>query len=170
MGTGAAQQQQMDQMGGSSAAAAGATMDKRFVTKAMGGNLAEVQMGQLALEKSSDPQVKEFAQRMVDDHTKMQEQLKPIAQQMGVKVPDNPPKAAMKKMDKMKALSGDAFDQAYLKDMVKDHKADLSEFQQEASTTQNADLKQLATQGGQTIQSHLDAVEQLAKTKGISEK
>lgn len=160
------QQQEM----GAAGMNAGPAMDKEFVKKALEGNMAEVQMGQLALEKSSDDQVKQFAQRMVDDHGKMLDQLKPAAQAMGVKVPDGPSKGAMKSMDKMKALSGDAFDQAYIKDMVKDHKKDSSEFKQEAQSTQNPQLKQLVTEASQTIDSHLQQIQQIAQTKGTSQK
>jgi putative membrane protein len=162
-------QQQQQEMG-AAGMNAGPAMDKEFVKKALEGNMAEVQMGQLALEKSSDDQVKQFAQRMVDDHGKMLDQLKPAAQAMGVKVPDGPSKGAMKSMDKMKALSGDAFDQAYIKDMVKDHKKDSSEFKQEAQSTQNPQLKQLVTEASQTIDSHLQQIQQIAQTKGTSQK
>ena len=163
-------QQQQQEMGGANAMNAGPAMDKEFVKKAMEGNMAEVQMGQLALQKSSDDQVKQFAQRMVDDHGKMLDQLKPAAQAMGVKVPDGPSKGAMKNMDKMKGLSGDAFDQAYIKDMVKDHKKDSSEFKQEAQSTQNPQLKQLVTEASQTIDSHLQQIQQIAQAKGTSQK
>jgi putative membrane protein len=164
--------QQQQEMGanGNGAMNAGPAVDKAFVKKALEGNMAEVQMGQLALQKSNDDQVKQFAQRMVDDHGKMQDQLKPVAEQMGVKMPDGPSKGQMKKMDKMKSLSGDAFDQAYIKDMVKDHKSDASEFKQEAQSTQNPQLKQLATEGGQTIEGHLQQIQQIAQSKGTTQK
>jgi putative membrane protein len=164
------QQQQQQQMGGANGLNAGPAMDKAFVKKALEGNMAEVQMGQLALQKSNDDQVKQFAQRMVDDHGKMLEQMKPAAQQMGVKVPDGPSKGEMKNMDKMKALSGDAFDQAYIKDMVKDHKKDDSEFKQEAQSTQNPQLKQMVIQSDQMIESHLQQIQQIAQTKGGTQK
>jgi putative membrane protein len=172
LGTPGVQQHQLQQeMNGMNGPAdAGRSMDKKFVKKALEGNEAEIQMGQLALQKSNDDQVKQFAQRMVDDHGKMQEQLKPVAQQMGVKVPDGPSKGQMKKMDKMKSLSGDAFDQAYIKDMVKDHKSDSSDFKLEAQSTQNPQLKQLATDDGQTIESHLHQIEQIAQAKGNTQK
>jgi putative membrane protein len=159
------QQEQQQQMGGMNSAT-GPAVDKAFVKKAMEGNLAEIQLGQLALQKSSDDQVKQFAQRMVDDHGKMQDQMKPAAEQMGVKVPDGPSKSQMKSMEKMKALSGDAFDQAYIKDMVKDHKKDDSEFKQEAQSTQNPQLKQMVMQSDQIIESHLQQAEQIAQSKG----
>jgi putative membrane protein len=158
--------QQQQEMGSMNNPTAGPAMDKEFVKKALEGNMAEVQMGQLALEKSSDDQVKQFAQRMVDDHGKMLEQLKPVAQQMGVKAPEGPSKGQMKSMDKMKGLSGDAFDQAYIKSMVKDHKNDDSEFKQEAQSTQNPQLKQVVMQSDQIIQSHLQQIEEISKTKG----
>ena len=164
------EQQQEQAQQGAAGMNSGPAVDKAFVKKALEGNEAEVQMGQLALQKSNDDQVKQFAQRMVDDHGKMQEQLKPVAQQMGVKVPDGPSKGQMKKMDKMKSLSGDAFDQAYIKDMVKDHKSDSSDFKLEAQSTQNAQLKQLATDDGKTIESHLHQIEQIAQAKGNTQK
>ncbi len=136
-------------------------MDKAFVKKALGGSMSEVQMGKLALEKSSNDQVKQFAQKMVDDHTKLIDQMKPVAEQMGVTVPDSPPSGDMKKMDKMKSLNGDAFDKAYAKDMLADHKKDNMEFQREQSTTQDPQLKQVVTQGSQVIQQHLQLAQQL---------
>ena len=152
--------------------AAGTTMgpaaDKMFVKKALEGSMAEVQMGQLALQKSNDDQVKQFAQKMVDDHGKMIDQMKPAAEQMGVKVPDGPGKSATKTMDKMKGLSGDAFDQAYIKDMVKDHKQDDKEFKAEAQSTQNPQLKQMVMQGDQVIEGHLQMIQQIAQAKGVT--
>jgi len=156
------QQQQTQQM----ERLASPDMDKAFVKKALEGSMAEVEMGKLALQKSSDDQVKQFAQRMVDDHSKMVDELKPVAEQLGVKIPDGPSKGQKKKMDKMQALSGDAFDQAYIKDMVKDHKSDASEFKQEAQSTQNPQLKQMVMQSDQIIESHLQQIQQIAQTKG----
>ncbi|HEX6772399.1 MAG TPA: DUF4142 domain-containing protein [Acidobacteriaceae bacterium] len=163
------QQQQMDQTG-ANPMNAGPAMDKAFVKKALEGSIDEVEMGKLALQKSNDDQVKQFAQKMVDDHGKMANALKPAAQQMGVKVPDGPSKGQMKKMDKMKALQGDAFDQAYIKDMVKDHKSDASEFKQEAQNTQNPSMKEFATQGSQVIEQHLQQIQQIAQSKGTTQK
>jgi putative membrane protein len=156
------QQQQM----GTSGMNTGPAVDKAFVKKALEGNVGEIEMGKLALQKSNDDQVKQFAQRMVDDHGKMQDELKPAAEQMGVKVPEGPSKSQMKSMDKMKALSGDAFDQAYIKDMVKDHKGDDNDFKMEAQSTQNPQLKQMVMQSDQTIESHLQQIQQIAKSKG----
>ena len=76
------QQQQMA-TSGANGMNTGPAVDKAFVKKALEGNIGEIEMGKLALQKSSDDQVKQFAQRMVDDHGKMQEQLKPAARNAG---------------------------------------------------------------------------------------
>ncbi len=142
-------------------------VDKMFVSKAMQGSLAEVQLGQLTLQKSNNPQVKEFAQRMIDDHTKLNEQMKPVAQQLGVTVPDQISKGDRKTIAKLQALSGPAYDQAYIKDMVKDHKQDLSEFQMEASSGQDQTAKDAANQGSKVIAQHLQMAQQMAKDQNV---
>jgi len=165
-GTNSPSIEQQQQQTGVSGLNTGPAVDKAFVKKALEGNMAEIEMGKLALQKSNDDQVKQFAQHMVDDHGKMLDELKPAAEQMGVKAPEGPSKGQMKSMDKMKALSGDAFDQAYIKNMVKDHKTDDSDFKLEAQSTQNPQLKQMVMQSDQTIESHLQQIQQIAKSKG----
>jgi putative membrane protein len=70
-------------------------------------------------------------------------------------------------MAKLQGLSGQQFDDAYIKAMVKDHKKDNDDFQAEASQTQNPALKQVAQQGGQVIQQHLQMIEQIAKNHNL---
>jgi putative membrane protein len=155
------------QMNGMQAAGQASPVDRMFVSKAMQGGLAEVQLGQLTLQKSSNPQVKEFAQRMIDDHTKLNDQMKPVAQQVGVTVPDQISKNDRKTIAKLQALSGSAYDQAYIKDMVKDHKQDLNEFQMEASSGQDQTVKDAANQGSKVIAQHLQMAQQMAKDQNV---
>ena len=143
-------------------------MDKMFVAKAMQGGMAEVELGQLTLQKSQNEQVKQFAQRMIDDHPKMNDQMKPVAQQLGVSVPNQVSKKDRQTMAKLQALSGSAYDQAYIKDMIKDHKQDLSEFQTEASSGQDQTVKDAATQGSQVISQHLQMIQQIAKDQNVN--
>jgi putative membrane protein len=145
-------------------------MDKMFVAKAMQGGMAEVQLAQLTLQKSNDEQVKQFAQRMIDDHTRLNDQMKPVAQQLGVSVPDKVSKKDRTTMAKLQGLSGTAYDQAYIKDMVKDHKQDLSDFQTEASSGQDQTVKDAAAQGSKLIAQHLQLAEQLAKDQNVAMK
>jgi putative membrane protein len=143
-------------------------MDKMFLKKALQGGMAEVQLGQLTLQKSNNDQVKQFAQKMIDDHTKLGEEMKPVAQQLGVSAPDSPSKKDKATMAKLEALSGSAYDQAYIKDMVKDHKQDLSEFQTEASSGQDQTVKDAANQGAKVIAQHLQMIQQLAKDQNVN--
>src|SRR5260370_26365923 len=105
--------------------------DKMFVKKALQGGMAEVQLGQLTLQKSNNDQVKQFAQRMIDDHTKLRDEMKPVAQQLGVSDPNGVSKKAKSTRANLQALSGPANDEAYIRDMVKDHNQDLGDFQTE---------------------------------------
>ncbi len=142
-------------------------VDRMFVKNALQGSMAEVQFGQLTLQKSDNQQVKQFAQRMIDDHTRMSEQMKPVAQQLGVETPKEISKKDKSVMNKLQGLSGTAYDQTYIKDMVKDHKQDLSEFQMEASAGQDPTVKDAASQGSQIIAQHLQMAQQMAKDQNV---
>jgi len=144
-----------------------AAIDKIFVKKAMQGSIAQVQLGQLTLEKSNNDQVKQFARKMIDGHTKLNEQMKPVAQQLHVDIPTEVSKKDKALIGKMQALSGAAYDQAYIKNMVRDHKQDLSEFQMEASNGRDPSVKDAAMQGSKTISEHLQMAEQLAKDQNV---
>jgi putative membrane protein len=146
----------------------GSPADKVFVSKAMQGSMAEVELGKMTLQKSNNEQVKQFAQRMIDDHTKLNSQMKPIADQMGAIVPSQPSKKDKATMKQLQALSGPEYDQAYIKDMVKDHKQDLSDFQTEASAGQDQTVKDAATQGSRVIAQHLQMIEQIAKDQNVT--
>jgi len=156
------------QMNGMNAAGQPSAMDKMFVKKALQGGMAEVQLGQLTLQKSNNDQVKQFAQRMIDDHTKLGEQMKPVAQQLGVSDPNGVSKKDKSTMAKLQALSGTAYDEAYIRDMVKDHKQDLSDFQTEASSGQDQTVKDAANQGSKVIAQHLQMIQQLAKDQNVN--
>lgn len=132
-----------------------AMADQAFVRKALEGGVVEVQLGQLAQQKSQSEDVKQFGQKMVEDHTQLGDQMKPIAQQLGVKEPKGPSKKDKQLMAKLDALSGPQFDEAYIQAMVKDHKQDLKEFKDAAQTAQNANVKQVAQQGTGVISQHL---------------
>jgi putative membrane protein len=143
--------------------------DKAFVSKALEGGEAEVQLGQLAAQKSQSNDVKQFAQKMVSDHSQMADKwFKPVAQQLGVSEPKGPSKKDKKEIAKLQGLSGDDFDREYITMMVKDHQQDLKEFKDEAQASQNPNVKQVAQQGSNIISQHLQLIEQIAKTHNIA--
>ncbi len=140
--------------------------DKMFLKKASAGNVAEIKTAQLALQKSNNDQVKQFAQKMIDDHTKLNDQAKPVAQQLNMTPPTEPMPKEQAMYTKLQGMSGDSFDKAYMKGMVKDHEEDLKEFKKEASSGKDQQVKDLAQQGEPIIQGHLDMAKQVATAVG----
>ena len=143
--------------------------DRKFMEKAAEGGMAEVKLGQLAAQKASADQVKQFGQRMVDDHGKANDQLKQLASTKGVTLPTDLDKSTQREYDKLSKLSGADFDREYMKHMVSDHKKDVSEFKSEANKAKDADLKQFASSTLPTLEEHLNlaqSAEQVAKNEG----
>lgn len=139
-----------------------------FVSKAMEGDLAEVALGQLAEQKSQSNDVKQYAQKMVSEHGQMNDKwFKPVAQQLGISEPKGPSKKDKKELAKLEQLSGQDFDREYLTMMIRDHQQDLKDFKTEAEVAQNPNVKQVATQGANVIQQHLQLAEQIARNHNI---
>ena len=142
--------------------------ERAFVSKAMEGDDSEVQLGQLAQQKSQSDDVKQLAQKLVSDHSQMNEKwLKPVAQQLGVSEPKGPSKKDKKAAAKLDGLSGSDFDAQYLTMMYKSHQQNLKEFQEEAKNAQNPNVKQIAEQGANVISQHLQLIEQVAKNHNV---
>lgn len=139
--------------------------DKTFVMKAAQGGLAEVQLGQLATQNAQSDEVKQFGQRMVDDHTKANDQLKQVAQQKGVAIPTDLSAKDKAEKDRLSKLKGEQFDKAYMKHMVMDHKKDVAEFQKESTSGKDNDVKNFASQTLPTLQDHLKQAEQVNKAE-----
>ena len=129
--------------------------DKAFVEKAAIGGLAEVSMGKMAQEKGSSDQVKQFGSRMVEDHSKANDDLKQVASSKGITLPTDLDAKHKAKIDKMQKLSGAQFDRAYMDDMVADHKEDVAEFKKEANSGKDSDVKAFAAKTLPTLEDHL---------------
>ncbi len=142
--------------------------DKAFMMKAAQGGLAEVQLGQMAADKAQNADVKAFGQRMVDDHTKANDQLKSVAQQKGVTLPTDLDAKAKAEKDRLSKLSGEQFDHAYIQHEVADHKKDIAEFKKEANSGKDNDVKNFASQTVPTLESHLQDAEKAASKTGAS--
>ena len=134
--------------------------DRRFIEDAAKGGLAEVQLGQLAAQKAQSPEVKQFGQKMADDHGKANDQLKQLASSKGVELPTDLVRAARREHDKLSKMSGDDFDREYMKHMVSDHKKDVKDFEKEAKSGKDADVKTFASSTLPTLQDHLQMAQQ----------
>jgi putative membrane protein len=148
--------------------ATGMATDQAFVKEAAIGGIAEVELGQLASTKATNDKVKAFAQRMVTDHGKANDELKTLASSKNITVPatvDAKHKATHDRLDK---LSGTAFDRAYVSDMLADHRKDVAAFKREAASAKDNDVKQFAAKTLPTLEDHLKMVEDLSKEVGRS--
>jgi putative membrane protein len=129
--------------------------DKTTVTKIAQANMAEVAAGQMAATKATASEVKDFANKMVQDHGKAGEQLSQLATSKGATLPTEVDAEHKAAADKMSKLSGLAFDKAYMAQMVKDHEGAVKAFEDTSKNAKDPDLKNWATQTLPTIQDHL---------------
>jgi putative membrane protein len=137
--------------------------DKEFVTMAGMGGLAEVQMGNLALQKATNAAVKAFAQRMVTDHSKANAELAEFATAKGLALATElggDPRAAFEHLN---SLTGAEFDKAYMAHMVEDHEKDVAEFDKASTSAKDADLKAWAGRTLPTLKEHLEMAKQTAR-------
>jgi len=141
--------------------------DKKFVKEALQGGMAEVQLGQLASQKGKSDDVKKFGQKMVEDHSKMGDEMKTVATQVGVMPPDSVSAKDKALIDKLEGLSGDQFDRVYIQAMVKDHQMDLAEFKKEAANGMAAPVKEEASKGSEVISQHLQMIEEIAQAHHV---
>jgi len=128
--------------------------DRAFIHEAAVGGMAEVELGRLATEKATNPDVKQFGQRMVDDHGKANEELKTLASQNGVTLPTTLEPAHKVTLDRLSKLAGASFDRAYMQDMVKDHDKDVAAFKRASTTAADPDLKAWAGKTLPTLEEH----------------
>jgi putative membrane protein len=155
----------------SSPKAAGKAMsDQQFVMNVAKDGMAEVELGKLAADKASSADVKKFAQKMVDDHSKANDELKTLAQNKNITLPAAPDAAHKAHVDRMSKLSGEAFDRAYMQDMVKDHQKAVQAFRMESQSGKDADVKAWAAKTLPTLEEHLKMAQDANKAVGTSGK
>jgi putative membrane protein len=140
--------------------------DRAFLAKAAQGGLMEVTAGKLAAQRGLDTAVKQFGQKMVTDHTAVNDKLKALADSKQMVLPDSVSDDQNAALGKLEALSGTDFDKMYSHMMVKDHVEDISEFEKEAKRGQDGDVLSFAESTLPTLRQHL----MLAKRLGLHEK
>jgi putative membrane protein len=145
-----------------------AAPDKSFIKDAALANLEEVELGRLAAEKASSPDVKSFAQKMADDHKQVADRLKDVAAALKYDPPSRPPSRTKSEKGKLEKLSGIEFDRAYLDLVLKNHQKDVSVFEREARReAAPSGLKNFASSTLQSLQDHLKMAQELnAKLSG----
>ncbi len=143
------------------------TADHNFAIKAAQGGMAEVKLGQLAQQNGENPAVKAFGQRMVTDHTKANDDLKSVAARKGMMLPSDLDAHDQATYDRLSKLNGAAFDKAYMRDMVADHRTDVAEFRHESEQGTDPEIKAFAARTLPVLEEHLKLAEETeGKVKG----
>jgi putative membrane protein len=134
----------------------------RFVMQAAEGGTMEVAKGKLAAQKGAHEGVKQFGQKMVDDHSKVNDELKTIAGAKHITLPGEMPHSPMHAtLAKLEKLEGAAFDRAYVEDQIRDHQKTIALFEREVKTGKDAELKAFAEKTLPTLKEHLTTVQDL---------
>lgn len=140
--------------------------DLDFMNGAAAGGMAEVELGKLAVTKAQNGEVKAFAQKMIDDHSKAGAELKQLAAQKKVMLPPDVMPTHKEVMDKLSKLSGADFDKEYVMAMVTDHEKDVTAFEAVSKTAADADVKAFATKTLPTLKMHLEMIKGIADKMG----
>jgi putative membrane protein len=140
--------------------------DTKFAMTAAMDGMTEVELGRLAVQKGVSEAVKQFGQRMIDDHTAANQQLTQLASQKGITLPTalDPKHAAM--VQKFQRLTGAQFDREYTKQMVQDHRKAVALFQKEAANGTDAEMKAFASSTLPTLNAHLSMAQSMSGNKG----
>lgn len=139
--------------------------DAKFMMTAAAGGLAEVEMGRLALERASSDAVKQYAQRMIDDHTKANQDLMQVASTKGVTLPTGPDAKHMALMEKLRRMTGADFDRMYIKEAgIKDHQNMEKLFRNETIKGKDADVRAFASRTLPAVQDHLRMAREMSGT------
>lgn len=137
--------------------------DNDFILAAAQGGMTEVKLGELAAQKAIREDVRAFGQMMVKDHTTINGELKALAVQKGVTLPESLDATHQGMVDKMTSLTGSKFDDAYIASMIEDHKMDAKEFKAESAATQDADIKSFVDKSIPVVEGHLKRITSMKK-------
>jgi len=145
-----------------------AASDQTFVVNAAKGGMAEVELGKLAQDKGTSPQVKDFGKRMVDDHSKANGELQTLARTKNITLPADLDAKDKALRDRLSKLSGASFDRAYMNAMLSDHRKDVSEFRHESAAGTDPDVKSFASKTLPTLEEHLRLAQETTKAVGTT--
>jgi len=134
------------------------TTDQDFVKEAAQAGIAEVTLGKLALQRAQNPYVRQFAQRMVDDHSRANHELTDLAKNQGVEVPNEMNAEQRNTSARLATLAGAAFDREYMRAVVKEHTRNVAVFRSYSQNGKNEEMKSWAAKTLPTLRRH----EQLA--------
>jgi putative membrane protein len=141
--------------------------DQAFIRQMMESDAVEVQLGQMAQEKSQSDDVKQFAQKMVENRKRLDDQLAPLAKRLDVSQPKGPDKKMKQEIAKLQTLSGQQFDEEYIRTIAKGHEKDVKNFKQAADVSQDPSVQRTAQADAPIIEQHYQAIQKIAQTHNV---
>jgi putative membrane protein len=141
--------------------------ERQFIMDAARGGMVEVQLGNLAAQKASSNDVKQFGEQLATSHSQLGQKLQQLASNLNVTLPQDLDTEQRNLVSKLEKLSGKAFDREFMKAMVSDHTKDISEFERAASQATNPEIKQFVSEALPTLREHLKTARELASKLGV---
>jgi putative membrane protein len=139
---------------------------KTFLTEAIEGNFAEVQLGQLAQKNGANQGVRAFGQLLEQDHSAANQKARTAANAMQVPSPTQPNSKQKADYEHLSKLNGPAFDSQFVDHMVKDHEEDIQKYEKAATMTNAAGI--YAKEELPTLRKHLETAQSLkSATTGV---
>ena len=135
--------------------------DSEFMTKAASGGMLEVELGKVVAQRATTPDVKQFAQQMVTDHTKANNELKAVAAKKNITLPASLGDDQKKVYDNVLTEKGAQLDQKYVSEMVDDHEEDVKEFQEASTKAGDPAVKAFAAKTLPVLQMHLAMIKKI---------
>jgi putative membrane protein len=144
--------------------------DASFYKHAAEAGISEVDLGNLAEQKGTSQAVKDFGAQMVKDHSSVNDKLKALAASKSISLPTSASIGEMATKAKLDVLSGETFDNSYIKSQLKAHRAAVRLFKKEIASGQDADAKAFASATLPTLREHLKSITSIATNAGVSTK
>lgn len=145
-----------------------ANIDQEFVTQAGQSDQFEIQTSQLALQRAKSPEVKKYAQQMINEHKNSSQQLRKISQQKGYKLPTTVGEANKALLTQLTNAAGTNFDQAYMQAQVTAHSKTLANYQNYINNGKDPELKAFASKTASVVDSHLKMAQSMVGNSGDS--
>jgi len=137
--------------------------DALFAAAAADSGLSELTLSQLGVQQATDPELKRFSERMIEDHTRLNNELRTLTAQKGIRIPEMVDVRSQFCAQSLAGLSGEKFDQCYAKAQFVAHMEAVAAFEAEAERGIDPDMKAMAARALPTLKSHLEMIKPIAK-------
>jgi len=143
-----------------------ARADRKFIQEAAESGMFEVEIARLAESKASSADVKDFASTLAQDHGKANDELVQLANSKKVELPAAPPRGKRKDVEKMAKLTGNEFDQRFVREVgIKDHEKAIKKFEKASANAKDADLKAWVDKTLPKLREHLAVAQKMPSVK-----